>query len=101
LDPKKKFPVYQASPRVFEALACGAFVLTDTQQDVLSLFKDGEHLAVFADASDLRQKVSYFLARPEERNRIAAGGRREVLNKHTYTRRLETLLRVVDEQSQA
>jgi spore maturation protein CgeB len=99
LDPKKQFPVYQASPRVFEALACGAFVLTDSQRDVLSLFKDGEHLATFADARDLRQKVSYFLARPEERNRIAAGGRREVLNNHTYTQRLETLLRVVDAQS--
>jgi spore maturation protein CgeB len=85
---------------VFEALACGTFVLTDSQRDVLALFKDGEHLAAFTDARDLRQKVTYFLARPEVRNRIATGGRREVLKKHTYTRRLETLLRVVDAQSQ-
>ena len=99
-DSKKQFPVYQASPRVFEALACEAFVLTDRQRDVLSLFKDGEHLAAFNDANDLREKVSYFLAHANKRLRIAAAGRWEVLNKHTYTRRIETLLRVVDEQSQ-
>ena len=99
LDPKRRFPVCQASPRVFEALACGAFVLTDGQRDVLTLFKDGEHLAAFTDATDLKQKVSYFLAHPEEQIRIAAGGRQEVLEKHTYTQRIGTLLKVVGAQS--
>jgi spore maturation protein CgeB len=95
-DPHRRLPVHQASPRVFEAMACGAFGLTDRQKDVLSMFKDGEHLAVFDDAVDLKQKVSYFLAHPAERNRIAACGRREVLKKHTYTHRIETLLKAVD-----
>ena len=57
-DPMRQFRVFQASPRVFEALACGAFVLTDRQQDVLSLFKDGEHLASLSDGSDLQRQKS-------------------------------------------
>lgn len=95
-DPQKHFPVYQASPRVFEAMACGAFVLTDRQKDVLSLFKDGEHLVAFNDDQDLLDKASYFLRHPEERERIAATGKREVLYKHTYAHRVRDLFSHVD-----
>jgi len=97
-DPQRQFNVYQSSPRIFEALACGAFVLTDRQPDVLSLFRDGEHLVAFSDAEDLRQKTHYFLSCPEERHRIAEAGRQEVLNKHTYIQRLQTLLSVAGPQ---
>ena len=83
---------HQASPRVFEALACGAFVLTDCKKDVLELFRSGEHLTAFADAGDLREKVAHFLSRPAARQRIAAAGRREVLKNHTYQKRLKTLI---------
>lgn len=87
-----RFPVYQASPRVFEALACGAFLLTDRQPDVLSLFRDGEHLASFSDGEELQRQILYYLSHPGERRRIAAAGRREVLSRHTYVHRIEELL---------
>lgn len=95
-DPEGGFPVHQASPRVFEALACGAFLLTDRQRDVLALFRDGEHLVSFSDAEDLRRKAAFFLAHPEERRRIAAAGRREALRRHTYAHRIRSLLQTLD-----
>ena len=64
-DPAGRFPVYQASPRVFEAMACGAFVLSDRQRDVLGLFREGEHLACFDDAAELAEKVRYYLDNPD------------------------------------
>ena len=75
LDPKKAISGYQASPRGLEALACGAFVLTDRQNDVFSLFRDGEHSAAFTDARDLRKKVhiSWPARRRETESRLAAG----------------------------
>ncbi len=91
-DPTGSYPVYQASPRVFEALACGAFVLCDRQRDVLALFRDGEHLVCFSDGDDLVEKVRYYLAHEEERQAIARQGRAEVLSRHTYVHRIETLL---------
>ena len=87
-------PCNQASPRLFEALACGSFVLADGQPDAEILFRDGEHLVFFGDAKDLRDKIAYYLCHPEQRNRIAAAGRTEVLEKHTYRRRMEEILRV-------
>lgn len=91
-DSENRFPVHQASPRVFEAMACGAFVLTDRQKDVLSLFKDGEQVVAFSDGADLDRKIAYYLQHADERERIAAAGRQEVLKSHTYENRLCRLL---------
>jgi spore maturation protein CgeB len=88
-------PCYQASPRVFEVMACGGFLLTDAQRDVTTLFKDGEHLAVFHDAHDLRRKIAHYLSRPDERARIAEQGHRETVKNHTYVRRMEQVLSMV------
>jgi spore maturation protein CgeB len=93
-DPSGRYPVYQASPRVFEAMACGAFVLCDRQRDVLALFRDGEHLACFSDGDDLAVKVRYYLEHPGERQAIARKGREEVLANHTYVHRLHELIAV-------
>lgn len=91
-DPQGRFPVHQGSPRVFEAMACGAFVLTDRQKDVLALFKDGEHLVTFSDEVDLDRKIAFYMKHANERQRIAAAGRREVLEHHTYGHRIHRLL---------
>ncbi|MFA6434233.1 MAG: glycosyltransferase [Elusimicrobiales bacterium] len=91
-DPRGKYPCHQASPRVFEAMACGAFLLCDAQKDVASLFEDGRHLVIFKDARELRQKIAYYLAYPEKREAIARAGRDEVLKKHTYADRIKTVL---------
>lgn len=81
-------PVFQASPRVFEAMACGAFVLTDDQRDVAKLFTDGEHLAIFSSTSDLRSKLIHYLKYPDETKKIALAGQEKVLCNHTYKDRL-------------
>ena len=95
-DTENRFPVYQASPRIFEALACGAFVICDNQRDVFDLFNDGEHLVCFNNADDLITKIKHYLESPAERKKIAEQGRNEVLNKHTYIHRIKTLLSVID-----
>ena len=96
-DHEKRVSVYQASPRIFEALACGAFVISDNQRDVFSLLKEGEHLARFSDSDDLMETITYYLDRPKERGEIAEQGRREVLNNHTYVHRIEKLLSIVSQ----
>ncbi len=91
-DPQNRFPVYQASPRVFEILACGAFQLCDDQRDVFALFQEGRDLARFTDGEDLVKKVAYYLNHPEERQRIAQTGWETVLAAHTYRHRIRDLL---------
>lgn len=97
-DPLGKILCYQASPRVFEALACGAFVITDRQKDVMAIFRNGEHLATVADDGDLRRRVEYYLGCSNERERIAQNGRAEVLARHTYRERLSVLFGSLDSE---
>jgi spore maturation protein CgeB len=85
-------PCYQASPKIFEALACNSFVLVDKQKDVFSLFKDRTHLVGFNNDADLKEKISYYLINSEERERIASAGNSEALKKHLYIHRIRKLL---------
>lgn len=91
-DPQNRFPVYQASPRVFEALACRAFVLCDNQKDVFSLFQKGQDLVCFDEASELIAQIDHYLAYPQECEKIAAFGRQTVIAGHTYRHRIKELL---------
>jgi len=95
-DPDNRFPVYQASPRIFEALACRCFVLVDRQKDVFSLFDDKEHLVGFDGVEDLREKIRYYLGHSSERERIAAKGYQEVMEKHTYAYRIKEMLSTIN-----
>ena len=47
------------------------------------------HLATYLDADDLLDKLAFYLKREDLREQIAAAGRTEVLEKHTYRHRME------------
>ncbi len=94
-DPLGKLPCYQASPRVYETLACGGFLVCDKQRDVLRLFKEGEQLTFFDNIADLREIILYYLQNPDEVKNIAEKGRKEVLDKHTYKHRIKEILSTI------
>ena len=85
-------PCYQASPKVYEALACKSFLLVDRQQDVFKLFEDGTHLVGFDGYEDLREKINYYIKHPGEREKIAEQGYMEVMKMHTYKHRINKIL---------
>ena len=84
--------------RVFEALACGACLVTPriaNGQD--ELFRDGEHLFTYdpADTDGLVALVRELLADPARMSRVAAAGHAEVERAHRARNRAETLARFV------
>jgi len=81
--------------RVFEALATGSMLLTDAVGNGLDeLFADGQHLVMYrqGDVDDAIAKARYYLAHPGERERIAAAGYAQVLEKHTLGARCTQIL---------
>ncbi len=79
--------------RFFEALSCGAMLLTKriaNGQELL--FREGKHYVAFAGDHDLLEKVNYYLSHEEDRQRVAAEGAQEVLRNHTLSMRVQQLL---------
>ena len=87
---------YQASPRVYEVLACKSFLLSDNQRDVIRLFKPGKHLDIFDNVDELRSKIDYYLNNEEERRAISRRGYEEVMDKHTYFHRVSQMLDIIE-----
>jgi spore maturation protein CgeB len=88
------FMRYGGNMRLFEAAAMGAFQLVDNRVGVHEWFRVGEHLVMYDDMADLREKVAYYLAHPQERQMIADAARQHVLAHHTYQKRFVQLLKL-------
>lgn len=83
------------NPRTFELAACGAFQLVDERSLLPEIFEAGKEVITFKDKKDLRDKIDYYLAHPEERKKIAETARTKVLNQHTYGHRLQEMLSII------
>jgi spore maturation protein CgeB len=70
--------------RIFEALAAGAFLLTDYCDELTELFVVGEEIEVFRSSDELVEKVDYYLANPEKRLEIARRGHQKFLKLYTW-----------------
>ncbi len=56
-------------PRVFEIAACKGFQIIDYSKD-LSLVFDENRIAAFKNYQELKEKIDFYLAHPEERQKI-------------------------------
>lgn len=90
--------------RVFEAMMCGATLLTErTPNGLLDLFNDGEHLVTYerGDAQAAAAHARELLANPARMRTIAAAGRAEVVARHTplaRAQRIDQLIRAIQKR---
>ena len=96
VDPEGKLPCYQASPRIYEVMACGGFVLSDKRSDLEALFIEDREIVFAATPQKMREKALFYLAHTGERKAIAKAGQKKVLAGHSYTDRMKTLLEEVN-----
>lgn len=83
--------------RVFEAMYCGALLVTDRVPGIEKLFTNGRHLALFEPWSveDAALKINAYLADEEERKKIAWDGQRKVLGNHLAADRLQQVIKIL------
>ncbi len=95
----KKIKYTMPNYRLFEATASGALVLTDELKDLDKLFildGDKKEMEVYKSNEDLEKKVKYFLENDKERIRIAANGYKRSITDHSYDKRLEEMLKIIN-----
>ena len=78
------------SNRIFDALACGALVVSDHLPEIAQRF--GDAVVTYTTPDDLRAQVDALLADPVQRAERAARGRELVLAQHTFRHRVDALL---------
>ena len=85
------------NPRVFEIAACGGFQLCDPCRGLDMFFDFESELPVYRDLGELREKITHYLAHPDERRAIAQGARDRALRDHTYDQRAQQMLAFIQE----
>lgn len=81
--------------RAFELAGCGAFQLVSARPVLREHFRIGEEVETFADVDDLVDKVRWYVREPAAARRIADAGQRRAHAEHTFSRRLDSLIRSV------
>ncbi len=73
--------------RMFQAAACGAFLLHEWKDDVPALFEPGQEIVLYRDVNELPDLIRFFAYHEPQRRRIAAQAHRRFLAEHTPARR--------------
>lgn len=79
--------------RVYEALGCGAFLLTEPLSEE-NPFNSGDHLVEVEAGLPMVEAISYWLEHEDERRGIAEQGHREAVRHHSWAARARTIAQV-------
>lgn len=82
------------SNRIFDALAVGAFVISDEIPELDALFEG--NVVTYHDREDLKEKIDYYMTHDEEREKKAKAGQQIVLKAHTFRDRVKDMVEVFD-----
>jgi spore maturation protein CgeB len=81
--------------RMFEALACGACLISLPWDDTDHVFEAGADYAVAHSPQEMRELVAEFCSNPAAADTLGRHGRQTILDRHTCGHRAEQLLRIV------
>lgn len=90
-------PAEGLSNRPFEVTGSGACFFTDlVRADIKRCYAEGQEFVSFKDEKDLREKLQYYLAHEEEREKIAIAGYARTVRDHTFLVRVKQLLETMN-----
>ncbi|MGH8935811.1 MAG: glycosyltransferase family protein [Acidimicrobiia bacterium] len=81
------------SNRIYDALACGAFIITDPVDGLEDLFE--ETVPTFSNKEELQELLERYGKDPEERQRLSALGRQIVVSRHSFQVRAREFVEII------
>ena len=84
--------------RIANIMLCKTCCLSDETTYLTEHFTDGEDIVLYkrTEPDALPEKIKYLLEHDEEREFIARNGRQKAMKEHTWKRRAEDLLRLLN-----
>jgi spore maturation protein CgeB len=89
---------YANNMRLFEATGMGATLVTEAAPNLRDLFSSDNEVATYNHASDLLETIRSLLVDDGCLLRLAGKGQQRVLADHTYSRRIEQLVSMLEER---
>ena len=83
--------------RVFDIMSAGGFVLSNYQRELADLFVVDKEIVLYESLEELIDKVQYYLKNEQQRKKIALAGYEKVKRCYTYTKVLEQIIKIVDD----
>lgn len=90
-----KARILQIKGRPFEIAACGGFCISGYADDFETYYKENEEMVFYRNADDLVEKIRYYLAHPEECEKIAKAGYERTLREHTAEKRFGAMFKTM------
>lgn len=81
--------------RLYEATGVGAMLITDRKDNLGELFEIGKEIIGYSSPEEAAELVRYYLSHPAEMKIIAQAGQARTLREHTYQRRMEKLVHIL------
>ncbi len=85
----------QIKGRNFEIPGCRGFLLTGSADNLTDYYKDGKEIVIFKDNKDMIEKIKYYSAYENEREKIANAGYERTLKDHTYEKRFNEIFKII------
>jgi len=83
--------------RLYEATGVGSLLLTDRKGNLGELFEVGKEVVAYSSAEEAVEMIRYYIANPEEARTIARAGQARTLREHTYGRRMQELVPILEQ----
>ncbi len=87
--------------RMFEIMSCGALLLTnriDKKSGIYDIFDEGKHIHTYRSKKQLLKLIDYYLENDIERKHKAGYGYSHVIGDHTYSHRVDFMLKCIKER---
>lgn len=81
--------------RVFDVMSVGGFVLSNWQEEIPELFKEGEEIVTFKTPEELIEKADYYLKHENERIRVGINGYQKVKENYTYEQQIGKIISIL------
>jgi len=97
VSPKYPMDDFYWSARIYHVLGNGGFLIHPKLYGLQEHYKEGQDFIGYQDWMELKEKLDFFLNEEKTliRDTVAYSGRERTLKEHTYSKRLEKLLRIV------
>lgn len=84
-----------SNQRILDAPAAGAFVLTDYREQMENMFDIGKEIICYKNKEEIPDLIQFYLSHDKEREQVVRKGRERVLKCHTWTHRMDEIIRTL------